>query len=163
MKDLILIINEIVKYGLQPNLAVEDRDKLLQKNLIKIYSIVLDLSYDLDNSEYLDTDKIQYHLVRQNVETNFTNFGLYRTTIGDIEDFDSPDEFGVGDAIDDLTDIIFDLLEVKARIENNSINSGLEHFEVIFYCHTQQHILDLLNYMKQINGLPDELRTKFNE
>jgi hypothetical protein len=34
----------------------------------------------------------------------------------------------------------------------NSLADGLWYFELSFYSHTQQHILDLLNYMKQKNG-----------
>lgn len=55
----------------------------------------------------------------------------------------------LGDAIDDLNDIILDLLEVKWRIEHNSLHDGLYYFKTIFQFHTQQHILDLLNFMKQ--------------
>ena len=70
----------------------------------------------------------------------------------DIEDIDNLKDDAIGDAIDDLTDIIIDLSEIKWRIENNSLADGLWFFELIFYAHTQQHILDLLNYMKQKNG-----------
>lgn len=55
----------------------------------------------------------------------------------------------MGDATDDLTDIILDLLQIKWRIENNSPNDGLWYFQLIFASHTQQHIIDLLNYLKQ--------------
>ena len=50
-----------------------------------------------------------------------------------------------------LTDIITDLFEIKWRLENNSLADGLWYFELIFKGHTQLHILDLLNYMKQKN------------
>ena len=38
MTELIPTINEIVKYGLQPSLTIADREKVLEKNLIKITS-----------------------------------------------------------------------------------------------------------------------------
>ena len=57
-------------------------------------------------------------------------------------------EIGTGDAIDDLLDIIYDLLEIKWRKENNSENDAWWFFELIFYSHTQQHLIDLLNYLK---------------
>jgi hypothetical protein len=37
--ELVQTINEIVKYGIEPNLAVIDRDKLLEKNLVKIIAL----------------------------------------------------------------------------------------------------------------------------
>ena len=149
MTELISTINEIVRYGLTPNLLTADRNKLLERSLVKIYNLYLDISFDIDDLEYQDSERIEYYIARQNVESNFKDFGLYRTLLGDIEDFDENRNYGVGDAIDDLTDIIFDLLEIKWRIENNSLNNGLEHFELIFKIHTQQHILDLLNYLKK--------------
>ena len=38
MRELIPAINEIEKYGLPPGFIIADRDKVLEKNLIKITS-----------------------------------------------------------------------------------------------------------------------------
>ena len=57
-------------------------------------------------------------------------------------------ENAIGDAIDDLSDIIYDLLEVKWRKENNSENDACFFFELLFSNHIQEHLLGLLNYMK---------------
>lgn len=154
MTELIPTINEIVKYGLQPNLIINDktdRDKLLGKSLIKIYSLYFDIDYEFDETSYPDFDKQKLPNIRQNIESNFPDFGLYKIII-DINDLDNKVNNGIGDAIDDLTDITIDLFEVKWRTENNSLEDGLWYFELIFYSHTQQHIIDLLNYMKQKNG-----------
>lgn len=148
MTTLIPTINEIVKYGLQPNLVVPDRNKELERNLIKIYTLYFDIQYEFDRANYPDFDKTTLPDIRKNIAGNFEDFGYY-TTVLDIEDLDSADNTAIGDAIDDLTDITTDLLEVKWRIENNSLANGLWFFEFIFKAHTQQHLLDLLNYMKQ--------------
>jgi hypothetical protein len=151
MKELIPTINEIVKYGLQPNLIVNDKEKLLERHLIKIYDLYFDIDSKYDETDYLDFDKSQHPEIRKNVSSNFKDFGFYKTIL-DINDIDNLKDNAIGDAIDDLSDIIFDLLEIKWRIENNSLADGLWFFELIFYSHTQQHILDLLNFMKQKNG-----------
>jgi len=153
MTELIPTINEIVKYGLQPNLTTDkdERNKSLEKSLVKIYSLYFDIEYTFDETDFPDFDKQQYPNVRQNIESNFPDFGLYKTII-DFNDLDNKIDDGIGDAIDDLTDITLDLLEIKWRIETNSLADGLWYFQLIFYGHTQQHILDLLNYMKQKNG-----------
>ena len=39
----------------------------------------------------------------------------------DINDLDNFKDMAIGDAIDDLSDIIIDLLEIKWRIESNSL------------------------------------------
>lgn len=153
MTELIPTINEIVKYGLQPNLTTDknERSKLLEKSLVKIYSLYFDIEYTFDETDSADFDKQKLLKIRQNVESNFPDFGLYKKVI-DFTDLDNKVDDGIGDAIDDLTDIILDLLEIKWRIETNSLADGLWYFQLIFYSHTQQHILDLLNYMKQKNG-----------
>jgi hypothetical protein len=151
MTELIPTINEIVKYGLQPNLTVTDKEKLLERHLVKIYDLYFDLEYKFDETDFPDFDKSQLPDIRQNVESNFKDYGFYKTIL-DITDIDNLKDNAIGDAIDDLSDIITDLLEIKWRIENNSLADGLWFFELTFYSHTQQHIIDLLNFMKQKNG-----------
>lgn len=151
MTELIPTINEIVKYGLEPNLTTTDNEKELEKNLVKIYSLYFDIKYKFDETEYEEFDQTEYADIRKNVTSNFKDFGFYKT-VSDIEDIDNLKENTIGDALDDLTDIIRDLLEIKWRIENNSLTDGLWFFELTFISHTQQHIIDLLKYMKQKNG-----------
>lgn len=151
MKELITTIDDVVKFGLQSNLALLDKSKVLERSLIKIYSLYFDISYQFDNSDYPEFEKFTIPNIRQNVESNFPDFGYYKTVL-DYDNVENLNEVGIGDAIDDLTDIINDLLQIKWRIENNSLADGLWFFELIFKSHTQQHILDLLNYMKKKGG-----------
>lgn len=151
MTELIPTINDIVKYGLNPNWTETDNDKLLERNLVKIYDLYFDIEYNFDERDFSDCEKTEYSKIRQNVTSNFKDFGLYKTIL-DINDIDNLSQNEIGDAIDDLTDIIIDLLEIKGRIENNSLADGLWFFELIFYSHMQQHILNLLNFMKHKNG-----------
>ena len=151
MIELIPTINEIIKYGLQPNLEETDKEKLLEKSLVKIYNLYFDIKFEFDDTDFPDLEITEYSDIRKNVESNFKDFGLYKLII-DINDIDNLTDNCIGDAIDDLTDIIRDLLETKLRIETNSLADGLWYFQFAFYTHTQQHILDLLNFIKQKNG-----------
>lgn len=151
MKNLISVINEIVKYGLEPHLAQTDKEASLERNLVEIYYLYLNVVYEFDDKDYPDWNRENLPNIRQNIESNFPDFGLYKTIVN-FKDLENKIENSIGDAVDDLTDIILDLLEVRWRIENNSWADGLWYFKLIFYTHTQQHILDLLNYMKQKNG-----------
>ena len=150
MKELIPTINEIVKYGLQPNLTITDKEKLLERHLVKIYDLYFDIEYEFDETDFPDFDKSTLPDIRQNVASNFKDFGFYKTFL-DINVIDNLKDHAIGDAIDDLSDIITDLLEIKWRIENNNLADGLWFFQFTFYGHTQQHILDLLNFMKHKN------------
>ena len=147
MREHIPTINEIAKYGLQPNLTEVDKEKSLAKSLVKIYNLYFEIEYEFDETDYPDFDNEKYQNIRQNVESNFKDFGFYKMVL-EINDMVN-DEIGIGDAVDDLSDIIKDLLEVKWRIENNSLNDGLWFFNFIFNSHTEKHIIDLLNYIKQ--------------
>lgn len=147
MEELTPTITEIVKYGLQPNLTITDKEKLLERNLVKLYGFYFDIAYEFDDATYPDFDTIQLPDIRQNVASNFERFGFYKSVI-DITNMDSLTDHAISDAIDDLTDIIRDLLEIKWRIEHNSLADGLWYFQFIFQEHTQQHILNLLNYIK---------------
>ncbi|MCA0237776.1 MAG: DUF5063 domain-containing protein [Bacteroidetes bacterium] len=151
MTELIPTINEIVKYGLHPNLTVTDKERLLERHLVKIYDLYFDIDYKFDETDFPDFDKSQLPDIRQNVASNFKDFGFYKTIL-EINDIDNLKDGAIGDAIDDLSDIIIDLLEIKWRIEINSLADGLWFFQLTFYGHTQQHILNLLNFMKQKNG-----------
>lgn len=148
MEDLIKTIEEIVKYGLNPNVEVENKKRDLEKNLVRLYAHCFTVDYESDDNEYTSFEqKRLYPNVIENVRKNFQNFGWYHTVMN-LEEILKEPENGIGDAVDDLADIIYDLLEVKWRKENNSNNDAQEHFEIIFDAHTQQHLINLLNYMK---------------
>lgn len=114
--------------------------------MLNLYSIVLDITYSFDEKDYSDCPDFDYKRIRENVENNFPNFGFYNS-VSDLN-ITSDHQIILGDAIDDLSDIVKDLLEVKWRIENNSINDGLWFLTFIFESHSEQHLIDLLNYIK---------------
>ncbi len=150
MKELLPTITEITKHGLQPNLEIADKEKLLEINLVTIYYLYFNINYKFDNTDYTDFNRLKLPNIRKNVASNFKHFGFYKKMIYN-NNIECLNENAIGDAIDDLTDIITDLLEVKWRIENNSLADGMWFFEFTFRSHIQLHMLDLLKYMKQKN------------
>ena len=149
LSELIPTINAIARYGQQPTLPESANVKDLERYLVKIYSLYFEISYEFDGIQYPDFDRESLPDLRENICRNFPDFGLYKTSI-DPTNFDNLDDFGVGDAIDDLADIIKDLLEIKWRIENNSIADGLWYFENLFNGHTKEHVVDLLKYIGEL-------------
>jgi hypothetical protein len=148
LEKLIKEIDEIIKYGLNPNLIIIDKEKDLEKHLIGLYSCYFDIEYQFDEADYEVFDKPNYSKIRQNVISNFKEFGFYND-LSNIQMIDKQTEIITGDAIDDLTDIVLDLLEIKWRAENNSLNDALWFFQFTFHTHTQQHLIGLLKYMQQ--------------
>ncbi|GAA5088724.1 hypothetical protein GCM10023210_12660 [Chryseobacterium ginsengisoli] len=148
INELISTINNITKYGLKSNLVTSGQEKELKKNLVKIYYLYFLIEYKFDKNNFVAFDKAKYFDIRKNVTSNFKDLGYYKIVL-DIHDIDNKNDYAIGDAVDDLTHIILDLLEIKWRIENNSPADGLWFFDFIFKNHTQQHIIDLLNYMEK--------------
>jgi len=150
MNDLIEIIDEIVKYGLNPNVEIVDKDKDLEKNLVKLYAKYFEFEDYEFEGEHRKFDKSRLPNIQENILSNFPEFGFYHEVL-DLNKIAEKAEYVLGDSIDDLGDIIFDLLEVKWIKENGNENDALWFFEFIFRAHTQQHLIDLLKFMKSRN------------
>ena len=71
MTELIKTIDDIVKFGLQPNLSVPDRDKVLEQGLLKIYSFYFDISYQFDDIDFPDFDKSDLPDIRTQCKNQF--------------------------------------------------------------------------------------------
>lgn len=123
---------------------------LLEVSLVEIYNFYFEVESVFDATDYPYFDNSMPPDIKANLISNIPKFGWYKT-VSDITNFDNKDDILTGDAIDDLSDIIIDLLETKWRIENNSYNDGIWLFNLDFETHTKQHILDLLNYTTQVN------------
>ncbi|MBF6640220.1 DUF5063 domain-containing protein [Flavobacterium sp. J49] len=147
MKTLLETISEITKYGLNKNLVEVDKERNLERNIIKLYSLYFEIEFEFDDKDYKEFESPEPETIIENIKSNFPEFGFYKIVL-DINDIDNQNENALGDAIDDLLDITKDLMEVKWRIENNSNEDGLWYFKFSFENHIQQHILDLLNYLK---------------
>ncbi|MEM6803128.1 MAG: DUF5063 domain-containing protein [Bacteroidota bacterium] len=147
MKTLIEIVDEIIRYGLGIGRGEVDKERALEESLIQLYAIYFRIEFEFDEKEYPDFDKKFFPHVIDHVKENFPNFGMYYTVLN-LSDVGEEAEIGIGDAIDDLSDIIYDLLELKWKYEHNSEADAAWFFSMIFPSHTQQHLLDLLNFMK---------------
>lgn len=146
-EKLVAVIDEIVQYGQQADLAGDNRILKLEKSLVELYRLQLDVPDVRLEEDSPDYDATLPEL-RKNIESNFPYFGHYKV-VTDMSDLTEKADVGTGDAIDDLHDIIQDLLEVKWRLQNASTTDGLWFFKYIFSTHLKEHLLDLLKYMQQ--------------
>ncbi|PWJ32897.1 hypothetical protein [Sediminitomix flava] len=149
MNELIEIIDVICEFGLYEDLTIDNKEETLEQSLVRLYSYTFELhpkSSESDESNYLDFDKNLFPNVVENVSLNLADFGYYHTVLN-ANEVSQNVENGIGDAVDDLSDIIYDLLEVKWRIEKNSLADGLWYFQFIFQAHTKEHLINLLNYL----------------
>lgn len=149
MKELIQSINQIIKYALKSNIAELEKEQNLEKNLIIIYKLYFEFEYNFDEVKYSEFDITKFLNIEDNIKSNFPTIGFYNTFIDLTKVPTTESNCALGDAFDDLFDIIKDLLEIKWRLENNSYDDGIWYFKFIFKNHTKQHILGLLHYLNE--------------
>ncbi len=149
MNSLLLSINQIVKFGIHPDLKVKNKESVLEKHLVKIYELYFKIDYEFDDEQYPPFDDVPIPDIPTIVQSNFRDYGEYKTYT-DVNDLNTVHKYVIGDPCSDLSCIIFNLLEVKWRMENNSIADGLWYFEFTFYrMRVQQKIINLLKYLRR--------------
>ena len=148
MRNLIKLIDTISEFGTNPNVNLDDKTTVLKNTLIGIYSEFLNLKIEFDEKEYANAPKIGYDEIYKNVKSNFPNFTWY-STILDMSKMAPDVKMGTGDALDDLTDIILDLLNVRWRMENTSQIDAIWHFDFLMKAHSEIHLIDLLKFIKE--------------
>ena len=158
MKELIENINQIAEFGISPKVELKNKVLELKQLLVSIYNCFLNSEDVFDNKEYRDNFDFPYEEIKENVEKNFLDFGWY-ISINDIHKVEykngepkSVINSDLGDPIDDISDIIKDLLEVKWRVENTSKEDAIWHFRFLMKNHAEKHLVDLLKFLKDFEG-----------
>jgi hypothetical protein len=144
------LIDKITEFGINPKVELTDKTDVLKKLLVEIYSEFLNVEFEFDEKNYKEEPDFDYNTILENVKSNFPDFGWYSTVL-DSNKMEPNIEIGIGDELDDLTDIIKDLLEVKWRMENTSEKDAIWYFELLMRSHSEQHLVDLLKRLKERN------------
>ena len=131
-------------------MELTDKADVLKKLLVGIYSEYLKTEFEFDETDYEDEPDFDYKEILENVKTNFPDFGWYSSVL-DSNKMEPNVEIGIGDELDDLTDIIKDLLVVKWKMENTSMDDALWQFQFSMQSHSEQHLVDLLKRLKERN------------
>lgn len=150
MSELRKLIDQITEFGINPKVELTDKNEVLKKLLVGIYSEFLKVEFEFDETDYDEEPEFNYKEILENVKSNFSDFGLYSSVL-DSNKIEPNIEIGIKDELDDLTDIIKDLLAVKWRMENTSKNDALWHFEFSMRTHSEQHLVNLLKRLKERN------------
>lgn len=150
MSELRKLIDQITEFGINPKVELTDKADVLKKLLVGIYSEYLKTEFEFDETDYEDEPDFDYKEILENVKTNFPDFGWYSSVL-DSNKMEPNVEIGIGDELDDLTDIIKDLLVVKWKMENTSMDDALWQFQFSMQSHSEQHLVDLLKRLKERN------------
>ena len=124
----------------------DDVIETLIHSLDKLSCYVHEAKFEFDKNEYDDAPDTNYGELRTVVEKKFPTLGYYHTS-----DFEEPaednGEVSLGDAIDDIVDIIAELKVVKWYFENTSRNNAIWHFVTGFRSHWGGHVRELQTYL----------------
>ena len=147
MNELNRIIDNLTSFGTKPNSCKAENLCNLKVLLIDLYRLFLHVSHDFDSEDYPNSPEINYNTIRKNVTLNFPELGYYHSITESYKVSKEPIIIK-GDAVDDLTDIIIDVLDVRWRMDNTSVNDALWHFDTSMKIHSEQHLVNLLTYLK---------------
>jgi hypothetical protein len=142
------LIDQITEFGINPKVGISDKTDFLKKLLVEIYSEYLNVDFEFDNKEYEEEPEFDYAEIRKNVKSNFPNFDWYSMVLN-LNEMQPNVEIGIGDALDDLTDIIKDLLAVKWKMDNTSEMDALWEFDFSMRTHSEKHLIDLLKFINE--------------
>jgi len=150
MNTLLGIIEPIIQWGATPKLPIKNKELVLKKSLISLYQeyVALEGNVPVDEEEYPEAPEFNFEKISNTIRSNFPKLGFYQTVL-DPFDMIKPDN-GLGDANDDLSDIIKDLMEVQWRFENTSDKDALWYFEFIMRNHSERHLVNILKTLKDL-------------
>ena len=148
MSELRKLINQITEFGINPKVELIDKTNVLKKLLVEIYSEFLKATFEFDETDYEEEPNFDYDKIKENVKSNFPDLDWYSKVL-DLNKMEPNVEIGIGDATDDLTDLIKDLLVVKWKMDNTSEMDALWEFEFSMRTHSEQHLIDLIKFIKE--------------
>ena len=102
--------------------------------------------FEFDDSTFPDAPQLDYDELRNRVSSRFPSLGFYNTTTPNSEKLGDGD-VSVGDAVDDVTDILSDLTDVEWYFEQTSAANALWHFENSYWTHWARHLRDLQSHI----------------
>lgn len=150
MSKLKKLIDRIIEFGTNEKLESANKTLEIQILLVEIYAEYLSVKTEFDETEYEEPLRLDYDGIRSVVTKHFPDFGWYYSA-WESHKINEDADLVTEDSIDDLTDIIKDLIEVQWRFENNSEKDGLYQFEFLMKHHSEQHLVNLLKYLKDKN------------
>lgn len=148
MSELRKLINQITEFGINPKVELIDKTNVLKKLLVEIYSEFLKVTFEFDETDYEEEPNFDYDKIKENVKSNFPDLDWYSKVL-DLNKMEPNVEIRIGDATDDLTDLIKDLLVVKWKMDNTSEMDALWEFEFSMRTHSEQHLIDLIKFIKE--------------
>jgi hypothetical protein len=123
-----------------------DGEARLGRALDRLVAVRHDVSFSFDQTEYPEPPGLDSDVARELVVRFLPTFGVYNVPASLTENIASSSLL-VGDAVDDLADVLIDLREVEWRWTNTSEADALWHFDHAFRFHLLPHVRWLQVYL----------------
>lgn len=127
-------------------LTPEERLARLPGALDSLSMVVRDVTYDFDERDYPDDPQEDYQSTYRIVARHFPTLGYYNVPLSITREI-GESKIGVGDAIDDIVDILLDLKGVLWRFQSTSADDALWDLKWSFESHLGSHLRELQLYL----------------
>lgn len=107
---------------------------------------VREMTFEFDETDYPDAPAQDYQATYDMVGRHFPTLGYYNSPISITTEI-GESKMGVGDAIDDIVDILLDLKGVLWRLKNTSVNDALWEMNLLYRSHFGLHLRSLQLYL----------------
>lgn len=134
-------INRFVNFCLVENEKVTDHGQLMDELDLVVASTQFG-EFASDDKDYSEPPKSDYVVLRSTISVRFPELGFYYTADHKSHAMDSA-EVIVGDAVDDLVDIVGDLQKVQWYLKYTSLSNALWYFQFSFRSHWGLHAREL--------------------
>lgn len=151
--EFICLIDEIIKYGLEPNFCTVKHLTQLKKNLIELILFYENNEFLSDDVEYPEFERDKYSFVIENLRINFPSLKDYKSFLNSSNIFDLEDVI-IKNSIEDLNEIILDLLDVKFNFVQNGLYAGTNAFDFLFTAGMEEKILKIILYISRLKYVP---------
>ncbi|WP_435274602.1 DUF5063 domain-containing protein [Psychrobium sp. nBUS_13] len=105
------------------------------------------MSYEFDENDYPSAPPSKYQEIRNKVESKFPELGMYHSASYDKNLLISNETVAVGDAVDDIADIVGDLIEIEWYFGNTSDADALWHLETSYRSHWGNDLREVQLYL----------------
>ena len=138
----------------KPSAAGPDDIRLILHTLDRLAIFIESSKADFDEGSDDDDDLIPdstYDTVSKATQIRFPDWGYYNVC-ADISVKIAETEVLVGDAIDDIADIVGELVEVQWIFDNQTHTHALWHLSFGYRYHWREHLLNLKLYVHALSS-----------
>jgi hypothetical protein len=120
---------------------------------LELYTLRIDLDSGFDINPEVEYARLDYNDLRKELSKSFKDLSYYHSVLNLLKVHEKPDQ-AMGDAMDDLCDIVMDVTESEQAFLANDESNGLWSLRFSFDTHWAEHLIAIKAYL--LNLFNDE-------